>query len=218
MIMSYLLRKIFPWVVEISLWLMLVAGAVMGYEGNYLGSAAMSTLLGAVMGFFAGVIPLGMLQTLIRNNILLESMVKDGYGRWASYRLPERLARSGHNADGTPDTTALDSGHKEITPDTSEQAMTGPPEETPALLAIAEPARNQERLAPKEMRRLIRTLCQGRSLTFRQLATLLKREPGGLQRWHLRPMFQDGQLVMLYPDNPNHPKQAYQTNPNWRES
>ena len=81
MIMSHLLRKIFPWVVEISLWLMLVTGAVIGYAGNYLGSAAMSTLLGAVMGFFAGVIPLGMLQTLIRNNILLESMVKDGYGR-----------------------------------------------------------------------------------------------------------------------------------------
>ena len=81
MIMSQLLRKIFPWVVEISLWLMLFAGAVVGYEGNYFDSAAMSTLLGAVMGFFAGVIPLGMLQTLIRNNILLESMVKDGYGR-----------------------------------------------------------------------------------------------------------------------------------------
>ena len=81
MIMSHLLLKIFPWIVEISLWLMLVAGAVMGYEGNYFDSAAMSTLLGAVMGFFVGVIPLGILQTLIRNNILLESMVKDGYGR-----------------------------------------------------------------------------------------------------------------------------------------
>jgi uncharacterized membrane protein len=81
MIMSHLLRKIFPWVVEISLWLILFAGAVMGYEGNYLGSAAMSALLGAAIGFFAAVIPLGMLQTMIRNNILLESMVKDGYGR-----------------------------------------------------------------------------------------------------------------------------------------
>ena len=81
MIMSYLLRKIFPWIVEISLWLMLVAGAVMGHESNYLGSATMSALLGAAIGFFAGVIPLGMLQTMIRNNILLESMAKDGYGR-----------------------------------------------------------------------------------------------------------------------------------------
>ena len=81
MIMSHLLRKIFPWVVEISLWLIFVAGAVTGYEVNYLGSAAMSALLGAVIGFFAAVIPLGMLQTMVRNNILLESMVKDGYGR-----------------------------------------------------------------------------------------------------------------------------------------
>ena len=81
MIMSYLLRKIFPWIVEISLWLMLVVGAVMGYEGNYFGSATMSALFGGAAGFFAGVIPLGMLQTMIRNNILLESMVKDGYGR-----------------------------------------------------------------------------------------------------------------------------------------
>ena len=81
MIMSHLLRKVFPWVVEISFWLIFVAGAVIGYEVNYLGSAAMSALVGAVIGFFAAVIPLGMLQTMIRNNILLESMVKDGYGR-----------------------------------------------------------------------------------------------------------------------------------------
>ena len=81
MIMSYLLRKIFPWVVEISLWLTLVGGAITGYENNYLGSAALSALLGAAIGFCAGVIPLGMLQTMIRNNLLLESMVKEGYGR-----------------------------------------------------------------------------------------------------------------------------------------
>ena len=34
-----------------------------------------------VVGFLAGVIPLGMLQTTVRNNLLLECMVKDGYGR-----------------------------------------------------------------------------------------------------------------------------------------
>ena len=155
-----------------------------------------------------------MLQDLVSKGFL----VKDGYGRWASYRLAERLARSGHNAVGTPDTTAEDSGHNVTTPDISGQTVTGVSEEDPALLAIAEPARQQERLDPGEMRDLIRILCRGRDLTFRQLATLLNREPGGLQRWHLRPMIQDGQLVMQYPDNPNHPKQAYRTNPAWRES
>jgi len=96
--------------------------------------------------------------------------------------------------------------------------VTGVPEEDSALLAIAEPARQQERLDPGEMRRLIRTLCRGRDLTFRQLATLLNREPGGLQRWHIRPMVKDGQLVMSFPANPNHPKQAYRTNPDWTEA
>jgi ATP-dependent DNA helicase RecG len=155
-----------------------------------------------------------MLQELVAKGFL----VKDGYGRWASYRLAEQFGRSGHNAKGTPDITAADSGHKATTPDTTSQPMTGVPEEDPALLAIAEPARKQERLDPGEMRGLIRTLCQHRDLTFRQLATLLNREAGGLQRWHLRPMVQDGQLVMQFPDNPNHPKQAYRTNPDWRES
>jgi len=154
------------------------------------------------------------LQDLVAKGLL----VKDGYGRWASYRLAERLARSGHNAVGTPDTTEEDSGHKVTTPDTSVQTVTGVPEEDPALLAIAEPARQQERLDPGEMRSIIRTLCRGRDLTFRQLATLLNREPGGLQRWHLRPMVQEGQLVMQYPDNPNHPRQAYRTNATWKDA
>jgi hypothetical protein len=83
---------------------------------------------------------------------------------------------------------------------------------------MAEPARTQKRIDPGEMRRLIRKLCQGRDLTFRQLAVLLNREPGGLQRWHLRPMVADRQLNMSFPDNPNHPKQAYRTNPDWREA
>jgi len=155
-----------------------------------------------------------MLQDLMSKGFL----IKDGYGRWASYRLAKQLGRSGNNAEGTPDITAEDSGHKKPTPDTRGQLATGVPEEDPNLLAIAKPAREQERLDPSEMRRLIRTLCKHRDLTFRQLATLLNREAVGLQRWHLRPMVQDGQLVMQFPDNPNHPKQAYRTHPDWRES
>lgn len=142
---------------------------------------------------------------------------KDGYGRWASYRLSERLAGSRHTEEETPDTTPGDSRHSGATPVTSGLAPGIPPEEDPALLKIAEPARKQKRLDPDEMRGLIRALCQGRFLTFRQLATLLRREPNGLQRWTLRPMAQEKQLVMAYPDTPNHPKQAYQTNPDWRE-
>jgi hypothetical protein len=68
------------------------------------------------------------------------------------------------------------------------------------------------------MEALIRSLCQGRFLTPRELATLLRREPNGLQRWTLSGMAQKKQLVLAYPDTPNHPKQAYRSNPDWRES
>ena len=56
MIMSYLLRKLLPWIVEIGLWLSFIAGAMLGYEENYLGSPVLSAALGAVVGFLAGVI------------------------------------------------------------------------------------------------------------------------------------------------------------------
>ena len=81
MILSYLLRKLLPWFIGIGLWLSVSAGTTLGYGENYLGSPVLSAALGALIGFLAGVIPLGMLQTTVRNNLLLESMVKDGYGR-----------------------------------------------------------------------------------------------------------------------------------------
>ena len=81
MILSYLLRKLLPWIIEIGLWLTVIAGATLGYGENYFGSPVLSAALGGLIGFLVGVIPLGMLQTTVRNNLLLESMVKDGYGR-----------------------------------------------------------------------------------------------------------------------------------------
>jgi ATP-dependent DNA helicase RecG len=153
-----------------------------------------------------------LLQDLVAKGFL----EKDGYGRWASYRLSERAAGSRHKEEGSPDITPEDSRHSEAPPVTGGQAPAIAPESDPALLAIAEPARKQKRLDPDEMRRLIRALCQGRFLTFRQLAALLNREPNGLQRWTLRPMAQEKQLVLAYPDTPNHPRQAYRTNPDWR--
>ena len=155
-----------------------------------------------------------MLQGLVGRGYLL----KDGYGRWASYRLADDLVRSGGSEGEGPDIAAADSGHKEAGPDiaAADSGRTAPDiESDPALLAIAEPARRQKRLEPEQMRSVIRLLCKDRFLTFRQLAVLLNREPNGLQRWTLRPMAQADELVMAFPDKPNHPKQAYKTNPDW---
>ncbi len=154
-----------------------------------------------------------LLQGLAKKGLLL----KDGHGRGAPYRLSRQLAGSRHKEEGTPDTTPKDSRHSGTTPDISSPGPALAPENDPALLAIAEPARQQKRLHPVEMRRLIRLLCQGRFLTLRELAILLGREPNGLQRHTLRPMAQEKELVMAHPDRPNHPKQAYRTNPDWSE-
>ncbi len=156
------------------------------------------------------------LQSLVSKGLL----EKDGHGRAATYRLAGPLA-----ASITPDTTEVDSGqrgtnsgHKgERSGHTDDQAPDIDPENDPRLLAIAEPARQNSRLKPERMRRIIRHLCTDRFLTFRQLAALLKREPGGLQRWTLRPMAQQGELLRKYPETPNHPRQAYRTNPRWLE-
>lgn len=154
------------------------------------------------------------LQNLVAKGFL----EKDGYGRWASYRLAERLAESRHSEQEAPDTPQGDSRHSGATPVIADQAPDTRPEEDSTLLAIAEPARVRKRLSPQKMEALIRSLCQGRFLTPRELATLLRREPNGLQRWTLSGMAQKKQLVLAYPDTPNHPKQAYRSNPDWRES
>ncbi len=155
---------------------------------------------------------------LLQNLVAKQFLEKVGYGRWASYRLAERLAGSRYTEEDTSDTTPGNSRHNGASPVTTGQGPDVAPETDPALLAIAEPARTQKRLSPHKMQTLIRELCQGRLLTPRQLATLLSREPNGLQRWTLSGMAQARQLVLAYPDTPNHPKQAYQTNPDWREA
>lgn len=136
--------------------------------------------------------------------------------RWTSYQLAS-LRRSGHSGEGTPDITEGNSGHNAEAPDIAGPSEDAEPTENPRLLAIAEPARQSEWLKPKVMYGTIRNLCRGRELTLRQLAELLERESGGLQRCTLRPMVQGGQLRLQFPDNPNHPKQAYRTDPDWSE-
>ena len=154
-----------------------------------------------------------LLQDLVAKGLL----VKSGYGRWATYQLSPQLGRSAPNGGGTPDITTPAPDITTPAPDITTPAPAVRPETDPGLLAIAEPARTQARLSPDEMRRVIRALCQGQFLTVRELATLLNREPMGLQRWTLRPMAQEQQLRLAHPETPSHPRQAYQTNPDWSE-
>ena len=173
-----------------------------------------------------------LLQDLVAKGLL----VKDGYGRWASYRLAERLAGSRHKEEGTPDITPGDSRHSgENSSHNSENSShnTGNSSHSggssshnegdvslseqfdSVLLKIAENARAKSRLTPEAMRDLLVELCAVRELTLDEIGRLLQRNPAGIRNRLLRPLVQSGRMELRFPQEPNHPKQAYKTNLNW---
>lgn len=170
-----------------------------------------------------------LLQDLVAKGFL----EKDGYGRWASYRLSGRLAKSSHTEAATPDTTPGESilkrsssqhndsssQHSELTSQRNDSSSqhSDPVLGDAELLAIAAPAREKARLAPQRMKELIRALCQGRHLSFVQIGGLLNRHPEGIRNRFLAEMVREGSLLARFSD-PTHPDQAYRTNPEWSET
>ena len=183
-----------------------------------------------------------MLQDLVSK----EFLVKKGNGRWASYRLAERVAKSGGNSAGTTDTTMGDPSHS--VEDSSHNAgnsshnaedsshnvgnsshnvgnsshNVGNSSQSnqfdQALLIIAEQARAKSRLTPESMRKVLTALCAVSELSLEEIGRMLHRNARGIRNRYLRPMVQSGRMQLRFPDEPNHPKQAYRTNPDWGES
>lgn len=77
------------------------------------------------------------------------------------------------------------------------------------LLNIAEPARKNKRISPEDMKKIIIQLCSETELKLDELAELLDRSTETLRTHYVSQMVKDDELQMLYPDEPNHPKQAY---------
>ncbi len=125
-----------------------------------------------------------------------KALLQEGQGRWSRYRLAE-AEYSEHKAN--------DSEHKAG----RSEHKGGDSEHSHDLLAIAAPARNQRRLQPDDMERIILDLCRGRWLTRSELAKLLARHPDGLRQRFLNPMVGHGMLRLRYPDKPNRADQAY---------
>ncbi len=160
------------------------------------------------------------LQDLVSKGLL----EKDGYGRWASYRLPGRLSAPGGTAPEVTDQTTENGGdmgassphkHTSSPRKTTSSPHSDSPSEDNRLLALAAPAREKARLAPAKMKELIRMLCEGQFLTFTQIGTLLNRNPKGIRDRFLAEMVREGALDARYQD-PTHPDQAYRTNPDWK--
>jgi ATP-dependent DNA helicase RecG len=77
------------------------------------------------------------------------------------------------------------------------------------LWGISEIARKKRRLKPSVMEEVIVRLCSKKPLMLKELAHLLERTPDGLRNNYLAKLLNKGEIRLKYPDQLNHPKQAY---------
>ncbi|MBM7704287.1 ATP-binding protein [Metabacillus iocasae] len=77
------------------------------------------------------------------------------------------------------------------------------------LWKIAQLAREKKRLKPSVMEDILVQLCEQKPLMLKELADLVARTPDGLRNNYLAKLLEEGRVSLKYPDQPNHPKQAY---------
>lgn len=102
--------------------------------------------------------------------------------------------------------TASDSAHEQKEKAANSSSSKGVEEE---LWKISELARKKRRLQPSTMEEMIVTLCTQKPLMLKELAYLLERTPDGLRNNYLAKLLTKGKVRLKYPDQLNHPKQAY---------
>lgn len=68
---------------------------------------------------------------------------------------------------------------------------------------------------PQEIRDLVVELCALRDWRVDELSVVLRRNPEVVRQNYLRPLMRDGRLVMINPDEPNDPQQAYRSVEQW---
>ena len=81
----------------------------------------------------------------------------------------------------------------------------------PILATLAEPVRRKKRAPRRLVEEVIVELCAERFLTIQQIASLLARSPETVRVHYVNPMVRSGRLKPRYPDQMNHPNQAYRT-------
>ena len=161
-----------------------------------------------------------MLQGLTSRGFLEQVGLKRG----SSYRLPSWASPLPTGASpltaGTPPLTAgtphLTAGTPPLTAGTPPLTAGTPPlvggasiTDDPQLLEIARLAREKPRLMPGRVKQIVRELCRDRFLTSGEIGTLMNRGPEKLREKFLSSMVASGELSLRYPDEPNHPDQAY---------
>ena len=152
-------------------------------------------------------------------NLVEEKMlVKRGETRGSTYQLPEVKEKAGFppsvtEADGTGAAVG-NPLHKAESP----LYKAGNPlhkAENPlhsilsTVLQVYGFTEMPRRVKPEFMRKLILGICDGRFLSLKSLAAVLKRDPVALQHNYLTPMLGDGSLELKYPGIKSHPDQGY---------
>ena len=150
--------------------------------------------------------------------------VKDGYGRWASYRLNPGIFDDSDqvDSDSAPPIksstseqslthNSSSSPHSELSSPHSEPSSphSSPVLNDATLLAIANPSREKSRLPPEETEAIIYRLCSGRFLTYLEIGGLLGRDAKKTRDRFLSPLVTSGVLRLRFPNELSHPKQAY---------
>ena len=95
------------------------------------------------------------------------------------------------------------------TNEAKEEDLSSPEEIEERLWEISELARRKKRLSPSVMEEIIVRLCTQKPLMLKEMADLLGRTPDGLRNNYLAKLLTKGKVRLKYPDQNNHPKQAY---------
>jgi ATP-dependent DNA helicase RecG len=145
-------------------------------------------------------------------------LLSDARRRWTRYRIAEP-SQSGEAecSDAKETNLALKSARLSLS---GASLAPNPPDSSPkndeegfrlSLEEIAAPVAQTSRAKPEVVRNTILLLCSDQFLPITNLASLLHRNGRVLRTNYLAPMVKEGLLRRRFPDDPNHPQQAYKT-------
>jgi ATP-dependent DNA helicase RecG len=143
------------------------------------------------------------LKRLVKNGWL----ERDGRGRGTHYALPNQRRQDLFSLLPSSEHYEPSSEHYEPSSEHYEPSS----EHYEHLREIAAPVREKGRVDKELVERVILKLCSEHYLQLRTLANLLGREPDSIRNHYVNPMLSQGLLELRYPDQLNHPQQAYKT-------
>lgn len=138
---------------------------------------------------------------------------KTGTGRGTVYRLPGMkrfptlpLFEKTGKAEASSEHYRPDSECYGLS---SEHSTVSSEQYSERMFEISAPIREKKRAGKELVRSVILELCSEQFLLLRTLAKLLNRSHETIRTHYLIPMVRSGLLQLKYPDQLNHPKQAY---------